>query len=87
MLNMDYEELPRTIKDNLSPHQWQMAQRDLIEEGQKIREDAFYVNVKNGERQFHRAGERADGPLLPAWDLSGAGGKSDQQFTSPPQLP
>lgn len=87
MLDIEYEQLPGTIKDNLSPEQWKKAQRDLVMDGQRVPEDAFYINVKNGERQFHRAGEPADGPLLPAWDLSGARGKSDEQFDSPPQLP
>ncbi len=79
-----YAQLPREIKDNLSPEQWNLAQRDIIEEGKPVPETTEYVNVKNGLRHRYERGERAKGPLLPAYDLSGARGGDDTQFHTSP---
>ena len=80
-----YEQLPDSIKDNLSREQWHEAQQDLIADGQPVPETTAYVNVKNGQISTYQVGDRARGPLLPAHDLSGAHGKDDTQFhTTPP---
>lgn len=79
-----YEELPRSVKDNLTEDQWRLAQHHVIMQGQKIPETAYYVNLKNGLRQRHDAGQCAEGPLLPAHDLAGGHGASDEQFHGAP---
>lgn len=79
-----YDELPRSVKDNLTEGQWRLAQHHVIMQGQHIPETTYYVNLKNGERQLHQAGTRAEGPLLPSHDLAGGHGKSDEQFEGAP---
>lgn len=79
-----YDELPRSVQDNLSQEQWKRAQQHVIMDGQRIPETAYYVNLKSGLRQRHEAGTYAAGPLLPAHDLAGAHGKSDEQFEGAP---
>ena len=83
-VDIAYEELPDTVKDNLTEAQWRLAQQGAILEGMKIPETTFYVNLKNGQRRRYDEGERATAPLLPEHDLAGAHGKSDEQFHSAP---
>src|SRR5690349_5924840 len=47
-VDIAYEELPDTVKDNLTEAQWREAERGAILEGMKIPETTFYVNLKNG---------------------------------------
>lgn len=84
LVDISYEELPRPIKDNLTPDQWIEAQRGLILEGHPVPDSTSYINVKNGQILPYEAGQRAAGPLLPAHELSGARGKSDEQFENHP---
>ncbi len=35
-VDVTYDELPGTLKDNLSPAQWAEAQRDVIAEGEPV---------------------------------------------------
>ena len=87
MVHVDiaYEKLPRAIKDNLTPDQWEEAQPDVIAEGDGVPETTVYINLKNGLCRQYLAGEPADGPLLPTHDLSGGRGADDTQFhTKPP---
>jgi hypothetical protein len=79
-----YDELPRSVKDNLTADQWRLAQHHVIMEGQKIPQTTYYVNLKNGQRTLHQQGERAEGPLLAGHDLAGGHGQSDQQFEGAP---
>ena len=83
-VDIAYEELPDTVKDNLTETQWREAEREAILEGMKIPDTTFYVNLKNGQRRRYDEGERANAPLLPEHDLAGARGKSDEQFHSSP---
>ena len=88
MADIRYDELPKAVKDNLSEAQWWEAQGDIIADGQPVPETADYINLKNGLRLRYQHGERAAGPLLPTYDLSGAHGKDDTQFdTTPPGAP
>ena len=84
-LDLAYDKLPGAIKDNLSPAQWEEAQRDVIAEGDAVPETTVYVDVKNGQCRAYQAGELASGPLLPAHDLSGGGGADDTQFHTMPR--
>ena len=84
IVDIPYQELPDTVKDNLTEAQWIEAQRGAILEGMKIPETTYYVNLKNGQRRQYQQGERANAPLLPEHDLAGARGKSDEQFHSSP---
>jgi hypothetical protein len=82
---IDYEELPRLIKDNLTPEQWRLAERELVDEGALVPESGDYINVKNGQIHTLTAGQRASGPLLAVYNLSGGHGRDDTQFhTAPP---
>ncbi len=85
IIDLPYEELPTIVRDNLTPDQWILAQRGVIDEGVAVPETTGYVNLKNGERKTYLAGERADAPLLPEHDLAGGRGSDDTQFhTTPP---
>jgi hypothetical protein len=87
-VDIPYERLPGAVKDNLSPQQWRLAQREVIPEGEKVPETSMYVNLKNGQRYVVEEGVRANGPLLPAYNLAGARGGDDTQFrTRPPNAP
>jgi hypothetical protein len=87
-LGIRYEELPQAVKDNLSPEQWRLAQREVIWEGERVSETGMYINLKNGQRYVVEESVPANGPLLPVYDLSGAHGKDDTQFhTRPPTAP
>ena len=79
-IDIAYEELPKLVKDNISSDQWPAAQREAIVAGDLVPEDAYYINLKNGQIHHLAQGERAPGPLLPSFDLSGAGGKESRQF-------
>ncbi len=84
-VNITYDKLPGAIKDNLTPAQWEEAQRDVIAEGDAVPETTIYINVKNGLCQQYQAGEPAAGPLLPTHDLSGGHGADDTQFHTKPR--
>jgi hypothetical protein len=79
-IEMNYESLPQLIKDNLSAEQWEQAQYDILHEGVAVPETARFINVRNGQIHEYAAGDRADAPLLPVHDLSGAGGGNSSQF-------
>jgi hypothetical protein len=80
-----YEALPRIVKDNLSAEQWAHARREVVLAGSRIPETTRYVNLKNGLIFKYQLGEKANGPLLPVFDLAGGRGKDDTQFhTAPP---
>jgi hypothetical protein len=79
-MQTDYEELPQRVKDNLSIEQWHAARHDLINDGEVVTETEYYINIRNGQIREHLAGDRADGPLLPVHDLSGAHGRYPRQF-------
>ena len=84
-LDIDYDQLPRDVKRNLSPEQWLEAQADVVLEHDTVPETAGYINLRDGYSRQYQAGESADGPLLPVHDLSGAHGKESAQFrTTPP---
>ncbi len=84
-IEAEYEELPQLIKDNLTPEQWRLAERELVDEGALVPESGDYINIKNGQIHTHTAGERATGPLLAVHNLSGGHGRDDTQFhTTPP---
>ncbi|HLH25167.1 MAG TPA: hypothetical protein VK066_21815 [Chloroflexota bacterium] len=84
-VDIAYDELPSAIKDNLSPAQWQEAQRDVILGGDPVPDTTQYISLKSGLCRQYRAGEPADGPLLPTHDLSGGGGADDTQFHTAPR--
>jgi hypothetical protein len=75
----DYENLPKLIRDNLSAEQWAEAQYDILHPGTAIPETSRYINVRNGQIHECSAGDRAEAPLLPIHDLSGARGKDSTQ--------
>jgi hypothetical protein len=83
-VDIQYEKLPREIKDNLTPAQWKAAQPGVIDEGQPVPESTVYINLKNGLCRPYQAGEPANGPLLPTHDLSGGRGADDTQFHTKP---
>ena len=84
-VDLDYEQLPGLVRDNLTAEQWLEAQRNIVVEGQTVPETTVYVDLKNGQCRQHTAGEVAGGPLLPTHDLSGGRGKDSSQFhTEPP---
>jgi hypothetical protein len=83
-VDIDYEQLPRDVKRNLSPEQWLVAQADVVIEHDTVPETAGYINLRNGWSRQYQAGEPADGPLLPVHDLAGAGGKDSTQFHTTP---
>jgi hypothetical protein len=80
-----YEDLPRRVRDNISPEQWPEARREVVHKGTKIPETARYINLKNGLIFEYEAGQVANGPLLPVADLAGGGGKDDTQFHTAPR--
>ena len=84
-LDIPYEQLPQLVKDNLSPEQWELAQRGVVLEGDTVPENTDYINLKNGQIHGYRIGQTADAPLLPAHDLSGGRGRDDTQFTTHPK--
>ena len=84
-VNIAYEKLPDAIKDNLTPAQWEEAQRDVIDDGDSVPESTVYINVKTGLCRPYQAGEPAHGPLLPTHDLSGGRGADDTQFRTKPR--
>jgi hypothetical protein len=84
-VDIPYDQLPRLVKDNISPEQWIEAQRAVILEGGTIPEETDYIDLKNGQIHRHTIGETASGPLLPVHDLAGARGKDSTQYhTTPP---
>ncbi len=83
-LDIDYEQLPRDVKNNLSQEQWIAAQDDVVLPGDTVPETRPYINLRNGWSRQHEIGERAEGPLLPVHDLSGAKGKDSTQFSTDP---
>ena len=83
-VDIAYQELPDTVKDNLTEAQWREAERGAILEGMKIPETTFYVNLKNGQRRVGPLALVIAPPLLPEHDLAGGRGKSDEQFHSSP---
>jgi hypothetical protein len=80
-----YEALPRAVRDNISRDQWPEARREVVKSGTKIPETARYINLKNGLIFEYKAGQVANGPLLPVADLAGGRGKDDTQFHTAPQ--
>ena len=80
-----YDELPRSVKDNLTEKQWALAQREAILPGEPVPEGTVYINLKNGLSRQYTTGEAADGPLLPTQDLSGGHGADDTQFRTAPR--
>jgi hypothetical protein len=80
-----YDDLPRSVKDNISREQWPEARREVVRTGTKIPETARYINLKNGLVFEYEAGQVANGPLLPVFDLAGGRGKDDTQFHSAPR--
>lgn len=84
-VDIAYDKLPRAIKDNLTPAQWEEAQRDVVAEGDGVPETTVCINVKNGLCQQYQAGEPANGPPLPTHDLSGGRGADDTQFHTKPR--
>jgi hypothetical protein len=85
IIDIPYEELPKDVKDNLTPEQWIQAQRVVVDEGAEVPETTGYLNLKNGQRRPYLAGERAEAPLLAEHDLAGGRGADDTQFhTAPP---
>jgi hypothetical protein len=80
-----YENLPNDVKHNLTAEQWEVAQRDIIDDGESVPETAYYINLKNGKSHRYEQGERAHGPLLPAHDLAGGHGHDRTQFETAPQ--
>jgi hypothetical protein len=85
LVDIDYQQLPQRIKDNISEEQWPEAQRDVIADGESAPDTGQYINLKNGQIHQFAAGEAVSGPVLPVHDLAGAGGKDDTQFESAPQ--
>ena len=85
LVDIDYQQLPQRIKDNISEEQWPEAQRDVIADGESAPDTGQYINLKNGQIHQFAAGEAVSGPVLPVHDLAGAGGKNDTQFESAPQ--
>jgi hypothetical protein len=85
IVDIDYEQLPSAIKDNLSPDQWRRAQRGIIAEGTPVPDTTRYIDVKSGLCFEYQAGEPARGYILPVHDLSGAGGKENAQFETAPR--
>ncbi len=80
-----YDQLPSSVKDNLTEEQWALAQREAILPGEPVPEGTVYVNLKNGLCRQYTTGEAADGPLLPVHDLSGGRGADDTQFRTAPR--
>ena len=80
-----YEQLPQLVKDNISAEQWPEARRAVVHEREPIPETTDYINLKNGQIHTYEIGQLADGPLLPAHDLSGGGGKDSTQFHTAPR--
>jgi hypothetical protein len=80
-----YENLPRMVKDNISPEQWPEALREVVRPGAMIPEAARYINLKSGLIFEYAPGEIANGPLLPVFDLAGGRGKDDTQFRTAPR--
>lgn len=81
----DYEHLPGIVKNNISPEQWVLARRRVVQEDAAIPEAANYVNLKNGQILRYELGQRAEAPLIPQHDLAGGGGKDDTQFRDEPE--
>jgi hypothetical protein len=48
--HIPYQELPRAVQDNLSEHQWRLAQREAALAGDKLRETGMHINLKHGQR-------------------------------------
>jgi hypothetical protein len=79
-----YDQLPRIVRHNIAREQWPEARREVLHAGATIPETTRYVNLKNGLIFEFRVGERANGPLLPVFDLAGGRGKDDTQFHTAP---
>ena len=84
-VDIDYERLPQLVKDNLSAEQWELAQGEIIADGDPVPDSTNYINLKNGQIHTYNKGEPASGPLLAVHNLSGGSGKDSTQFeTTPP---
>ena len=68
-MDMDYEQLPQRIKDNVPEDRWPEVRRRIIPEGAPTPDASQYINVKNGLIRTYGAHEPADAPLLAAHDL------------------
>jgi hypothetical protein len=82
---LNYEQLPRLVKDNISLEQWSEAQRAVIAPGAVVPESTDYINLKNGQIHGYAIGDEAEAPLLASHDLAGGGGKDSTQFRTAPQ--
>jgi hypothetical protein len=80
-----YDALPRRVRDNLSSEQWPEARREVVRTGATISETTRYINLKNGLVFEYQAGQVANGPLLPVFDLAGGRGKDDTEFHTAPR--
>ncbi len=77
-----YEDLPETVKNNLTEEQFDLAKVDVVETGEMVPETTEYIDLATGVRRTYRAAEIAPGDLLPTHDLSGAHGKDNTQWTA-----
>lgn len=82
--DIPYEELPNAVKQNLTPHQWAEALRNVIPEGGLVPQTTEYLNLKNGQRKRYVFGKRAPAPLLATHDLAGGRGADETQFHTAP---
>lgn len=82
--DLTYEQLPGSVKHNLTEEQWQEARPRVIADGAPAPESTIYLNLKNGQLRQHEAGEPVQGPALAAHNLAGGRGRDSSQFYTAP---
>jgi hypothetical protein len=81
---LDYEQLPGAVKNNLTASQWEEALHLVVADGAAAPETTVYLNLKNGQLHRYEAGVPVSGPVLAAHNLAGGRGNDSAQFHTAP---